>query len=112
MKKILLASSALVLVGGVAFAESTVTTTGSAELGIFGGEVGSTDVEPQFHTDINIDFAASATTDGGVEFGAEIGLEEAQGGVATTIEDDFTVFLSSSFGNLTAGDTDGAFDWA
>lgn len=109
MKKILLASSALVFVGGFAYADATVT--GSAELGIFGGE-DALDAETQYHSDINVDFALDGETDGGVAFGAEIGLEEAQDGVATTAEDDFTVFLSSDFGTLTMGDTDGGFDWA
>lgn len=114
MKKILLMSSALVLVGGAAFAE--VSLSGAAEMGIVGGDASTdtaeTEFKDQFWTDIEVDFALSGETDGGVTFGAEIGLEEADGGIANTSEDDFTVFVSGDFGTITMGDTDGAFDWA
>ncbi|MFQ6547082.1 porin [Aestuariibius sp. 2305UL40-4] len=123
MKNILLATTALFATAGFAAAE--VSLSGSAEMGIFGGSqfVGvdddadevvdrfvEDDIETQFHTDINVDFTLSGTSDAGLTFGAEIGLEEAEGGVETDVEDDFSVFVSGAFGTLTMGDTDGAFD--
>ncbi|MEM9342464.1 MAG: porin [Pseudomonadota bacterium] len=120
MKKVLLASTALVLSAGIASAQG-VSITGSAEMGFKddgtfeGTSVAGTapqDSGVEFHTDINVDFMMSGETDGGLSFGAEIGLEEAAGGVATDVEDDFTVFISGDFGTLTMGDTDGALDWA
>lgn len=124
MKKILLASSALVLVGGAAFAE--VTLTGSAEMGIYGGSteldgrslpasvVTTSDDDAQFWSDMDVDFNLSGATDGGVEFGANIDLDDvADGdGIGATGDSDFAVFVSGDFGTITLGDTDGAFDWA
>lgn len=123
MKKILLASSALVLVGGAAFAE--VTLSGSAEMGIYGVEIDntaadpaepfdSTDVDAQFWTDMDVTFTLSGETETGVSFGAAIDLDDAteNGGIFETADSDFAVFVSGDFGTVTMGDTDGAFDWA
>lgn len=126
MKKILLASSALVLVGGAAFAE--VTLSGSAEMGIFGGStefdgnslpgsvVATSDDDPQFFTDMDVDFNLSGETDGGIVFGANIDLDDATDGnnnLGNPDRDgDFAIFVSGDFGTFTMGDTDGAFDWA
>jgi outer membrane protein OmpU len=113
MKRIILTTTALVATAGVAAAE--VTLTGSAEMGIFGGDgaVGATafDVETQFHTDIDVTFTLSGETDNGLTFGATIDLDE-EGGFAATNGGPEAVFLSGNFGTITMGDTDGAFDWA
>lgn len=111
MKKILLATTALVATAG--FAAADVAISGSAEMGIkqeaqkTGG-----DKRSEFHTDISVSFKMSGESDNGISFGAKIGLEEAQDGVATDVEDDFTVFVSAGAAKLTMGDTDGAFDKA
>ncbi|MGB0904051.1 MAG: porin, partial [Mangrovicoccus sp.] len=122
MKKILLASSALVLVGGAAFAE--VTLKGSAEFGIFGGsyndlplpdgsgDIVSEDIPAQFHTDMDVDFILSGETDGGVTFGADIDLDEVANGIPSASGVKALVFVSGDFGTISGGDTDGAFDWA
>jgi outer membrane protein OmpU len=106
MKKVLFATTALVATAGVAAAD--VSLSGSAEMGI--KDSSTTDIE--FHTDIAITFTLSGQTDNGLSFGASVGLEEAQGGIETDIEDDFSVFMSGDFGTITMGDTDGALDWA
>ncbi len=110
MKNILLATTALFATAGFAAAE--VSLSGSAEMGLFATDTNIDDADDdlQFHTDINVDFTLSGSTDTGLTFGAEIGLEEAEGGVATRTEDDFSVFVSGAFGTLTMGDTDGAYD--
>lgn len=120
MKKILLASSALVLVGGAAFAETSVTLSGSAEMGFYGGEFNnnveneSTTIDAQFWSDMDVTFTLSGETDSGVTFGAAIDLDDVaeNGGIGSTTDQDFAVFIQGDFGTVTLGDTDGAFDWA
>ncbi len=106
MKKILLASTALVASAGFAAAE--VSISGSAEMGIFnsdsfnGATVGvvtsaggavttvttltstavttldasATEGDTQFFTDIDVTFKMSGETDSGISFGASIDLDE------------------------------------
>jgi outer membrane protein OmpU len=106
MKKVLFATSALVASAG--FAAADVSLSGSAEMGITGGD-GAT--ETQFHQDIEVTFTMSGTTDNGLTFGASIQLDEA---AWTTHTDDggTSVFISGNMGTLTMGDTNGALDWA
>ncbi|WJY22353.1 porin [Fontisubflavum oceani] len=125
MKKVLLATTALVLSTGLAAAQG-VTLSGSAEMGIVGGDrdadgdpvngaLPSTD-EVQFFQDLDVTFTMSGTTDNGLTFGASIDLDEGGDGSAASDNnyDDggATVFLSGNFGTITMGDTDGALDWA
>jgi len=84
-----------------------ITLKGAAEMGIAGGN----DTSARFHTDIGLEFVMQGSTDGGVEFGTTVELADGDsssrdehGGIA--------VHLKGPFGNLTLGDTDGAFDWA
>ncbi|WP_168732992.1 porin [Aliigemmobacter aestuarii] len=112
MKKILLASTALVGFAGAAAAE--VSLSGYAEMGIAGGDA----VETQFWNEIDVTFTLSGETDGGLQFGATIDLDEVTN--AGNVAGDFdardggpdSVFISGSFGKVTLGDTDGAYDWA
>lgn len=109
MKKVLLASTALVGFAGAAAAE--VSLSGYAEMGVFGG----TGIETQFHTDVAITFNMSGTTDNGLEFGAKIQLDDTNGSSSvngTPAFDDEAVWVSGSFGKVTLGETDGAYDWA
>ncbi|MEL6801921.1 MAG: porin [Pseudomonadota bacterium] len=109
MKKVLLASTALVVSAGIASAD--VSLSGFAELGII-----DDDTETQFHTDIDVTFTMSGETDGGLTFGASIDLDESDGdpsaAFGNTDEGGETLFISGSFGTLTMGDTDGALDRA
>ena len=105
MKKVLFATTALVAFSGAAAAE--VSLSGYAEMGIAGGDT----IETQFHTDIDVTFKLSGTTDNGLEFGATIDLDE-EGGFAANNGGPESVFIKGAFGNLTMGDTDGALDWA
>ena len=109
MKKVLLASTALVASAGIAAAD--VSLSGSAELGLI-----DDDTETQFHTDIDVTFTMSGETDGGLTFGASIDLDESDGdpsaAFGNTGQGGETLFISGSFGTLTMGDTDGALDRA
>ncbi|CAM5314434.1 porin [Frigidibacter albus] len=108
MKKLLLASTALIGFAGVAAAE--VAIEGTAEMGFTGGDL----KETQFHNSYTINFKMSGETDTGLSFGATYRLdadgssEENQNPVG----DNGTVWISGAFGKLTLGDTNGALDWA
>ena len=104
MKKLLLATT--MLAGTAGFAAAEVAVSGYAEMGIWSDSAG----DIAFWQDVEVTFTMSGTTDGGLEFGAAIDLDE--GNVALNDDSGTTVYISGSFGKLTMGDTDGAIDWA
>lgn len=107
MKKVLFATTALVASVSVASAE--VALSGSAEIGVRGG-----DGEPEsFFTDIDVTFTLSGETDNGLTFGATIDLDESveSDAFADDVQGGETIFITGQFGTLTLGDTDGALDW-
>lgn len=104
MKKILLATT--MLAGTAGFAAAEVTVKGEAEMGIWSNSAG----DVAFWQDVEVKFSMSGTTDGGLEFGANIDLDE--GDVALNDDSGTAVYISGTFGKLTLGDTDGALDWA
>ena len=110
MKKLLISTTALVAVAGIAHAE--VTLTGTAEAGITQGT--SKDSTLGYHSDMDVNFRGVGTTDSGFQFGATIDLDEAASlgnSDYDTRNNPASVFISSTgFGTLTMGDTDGAFD--
>jgi outer membrane protein OmpU len=108
MKKLLLASTALVLSAGVAAAE--VRVGGDGRMGIVQAfDNPDTAVNENdslaFTSRIRISFAASGQTDGGLTFGGSIRADNAAGGSAGTAG---SVFISGAFGRLTMGDVSGA----
>jgi len=106
MKKLLIASTALVATAGMAAAD--ITMSGYAEIGMrdAGGAVGM-----EMHSDMDIGFKLSGASDNGLTFGASIDLDEVSNGVAST-GGPHAVHVSGAFGTLTMGDTDGALDKA
>ena len=107
MKKVLFATTALIATAG--FANADVSLSGSAEMGLVGGDAAG--AVTQFHQDIEVTFSLSGETDNGLSFGASIQLDEAAW--TSTADDGGTaVFISGAMGTLTLGDTDGGFDWA
>ena len=122
MKKILLATSALVATVGFASAQG-VSVSGTAQMGVLGGDWvddNANDTSYEFHTDIDVTFTMSGQTDTGLTFGASIDLDESDGdgteGASAAFENRAQggeeIFISGAFGTLTMGDTDGALDWA
>ncbi|WP_417524369.1 porin [Marinovum sp.] len=124
MKNILFATTALVATATFASAEvtgsgpGTVNITGWAEMGVIGGNTltqngagfwSETEMEPQFHTDVDVSFAMSGTADNGLTFGATVDLDE-NGAFGNTTQGGETIFVSAGGATLTMGDTDGAFD--
>ena len=130
MKRVLLASTALCLGAGTAAAQDmmmdgpSLALSGSAEMGV----AGSKDDEARFHTDIDVTFKATGTTDAGVTWSADVDLDEVSDDTntnskgetvdAATQDDDddggVTVSISQpqGFGTITMGDTAGAIAWA
>ena len=106
MKKLLIASTALVATAGMAAAE--VSLSGYAEMGIADLN-GAGGVE--FFNDIDVTFNLSGETDNGLTFGATIDLDEVSNGISNSANPS-AVWVRGAFGNLTLGDTDGAQDWA
>ncbi|WP_292292806.1 porin [Marivita sp.] len=108
MKTLLLASTALVATAGIAAAE--VSISGYAEIGVIGGDRWGD--EAQFHTDVDVFFAMTGESDGGLAFGATVDLDEVAGGLPNTDDNGATWFLSYGAMRLDMGDTDGAYDAA
>ena len=104
MKKLLIASTALSLAGGAAFAEMAITVSGDAELGVdYDSEASGGTSKHEFKHEVGIDFTASGTTDGGLSFGGSAGFDTGDTEVNTG-----SVHVSGSFGKLTIGDNDAA----
>jgi len=106
MKKLLIASTALVATAGIAAADMSMS--GYAEIGMRDG--GST-VGLEMHSDMDIGFKLSGASDNGLTFGASIDLDEVSGGINSTGGSQ-AINVSGAFGKLTMGDTDGALDKA
>ena len=121
MKKVLFATTALIATAGVAAAD--VTLSGSAEMGLFGGDTLNTTAvgtygartlrATQMHTDIDVTFSMSGETDNGLSFGASIDLDESDDADAfgANTQGGETIFIRGDFGTITMGDTDGGYDW-
>lgn len=129
MKKVLLATTSLVMTAGWAMADVTnknsdlgasISLQGYASMGIIGtgdtDELTSVDDDTvSFASDIDLKFVMTGQTDGGLEFGAQVDLDETD---STSLwespwtEGGETIYIRGAFGTLTMGDTDGAFDWA
>ncbi|MBK5947109.1 porin [Rhodobacter veldkampii DSM 11550] len=116
MKKILLASTALVMTAGIAAAE--IKLSGSAEMGIVGGGNDNinfaTDGETQFHNDLTLSVEATGETDTGLSFGVSFDFSKEDEGNenGNIVLDNEAAFISGAYGTLTLGEIDGAMDWA
>ncbi|MEE2944015.1 MAG: porin [Pseudomonadota bacterium] len=108
MKKVLFASTALVMTAGVAAAE--IAVTGGANMGIkYDGATDSTTVD----NEIDFNIVGSGETDSGVSFGASVDLDaDASNETFTTGggASDPEVFVAYNGLKLTVGGVDGATD--
>ena len=102
MKRTLLASTALVAMSGVAFANDNISLGGSAEMGVSTDDNG----DAKMHMDADVSFTMAASTDAGLSFGTALNFDDNAG------ENKYAIHVSGDFGKVTMGDTDGAFDWA
>ena len=99
MKRVFLASTALMLTAGLAAAE--VSVGGDGRMGVKSLDGG--DVE--FSSRVRVSFSASGESDNGLSFGGSIRADNANGG-ASGMSGSFSV--SGAFGTLAMGDTDTA----
>jgi len=101
MKKLLLASTALVMTAGVAAAE--VALSGDARMGfVYDGN------DVMMTSRARVTFTMSGETDGGMAFGASFRADQAAAAAGNTRMTGGTVFISGEFGKLTFGDTSSA----
>jgi outer membrane protein OmpU len=128
MKKILLASTALIASAGMAAAQAEVVIGGDGYMGVaYGAYDGdgiftttdtSADVrvidgenvnvsEYSFIYDLDVDFSVSGTTDSGLTFGAAGDFDDLAAGQGARGWDN-SIFISGDFGTITMGDTNGA----
>ncbi len=111
MKKVLLATTALVVSAGFAHAE--INFSGSANAGFKYNE-GNTGDELTLHYELDFGISGATMTDSGLSVGASIDLDaeidSATGDANTNDVKDPEVFISGSFGTLTVGDVDVATD--
>ena len=98
MKKILLATTALVATTGFAAAE--LSWSGSANVGMKYSDNGTTTV----HEEIDLGVAASGETDGGIGWAIEMGLDSTSSDSANSqAADGGSVALSGDFGTIKVG---------
>lgn len=104
MKKLLLATSALTLMAGVAAAQG-IELSGSARMGLlYNGE------DVNFTSRVRIQFTASGESDTGLAFGFSVRADQAnaaQDGMGAG-----SLFVSGAFGKLSMGDVVGAAEAA
>lgn len=95
MKKVLFATTALVMTAGVAAAE--VAVSGNGRMGVY-----YNGADWNFHSRARVEFTLSGQTDGGLDFGASFRADNAAaaaGGAAGSI------YISGAFGKIEMGDT-------
>ncbi|WP_380055739.1 porin [Falsihalocynthiibacter sp. SS001] len=112
MKKLLIATTALVATAGAAAADISISGDGRMGL-VYGPELQydpatdtfSVENETRMSSRLRIAFSASGETDTGLAFGGSVRADNAGGGAAGTAG---SVFISGAFGKLSMGDVDGA----
>jgi len=103
MKKILLASTALVATTGFAAAE--MSWSGSANMGIKYSDNGTTTL----HEEIDLGMSATGETDGGIGWKVEMGVDSnVSDSAATEAVDGGSVSISGDFGTIRMGNVDNA----
>ncbi|MDE0523895.1 MAG: porin [Boseongicola sp.] len=99
MKRVLLASTALVMSAGIAAAE--VAVGGDGRMGVQSTDGG----DVKFSSRVRISFTASGETDNGLTFGGSIRADNASGGSGGTAG---SVHVAGAFGKVAMGDVDSA----
>jgi len=98
MKKILLASTALVATTGFAMAD--ISWSGSANMGLKYSDNGTTTL----HTETDLGMSATGETDGGIAWSIEMGLDSSTSDTAVTkTVDAGSVKISGDFGTIRMG---------
>lgn len=105
MKKLLLASTALVLSAGIAAAQG-VSLSGDARMGVDYDDSRAT--EWLFTSRARVTFNLSGQTDTGLSFGASFRADNAPGAAGNNAMNAGNVFISGAFGRIRMGDVAGA----
>ena len=109
MKKILFASTALILSAGVASANNNISFSGDARMGVV---YNSANVAPvsktQFSARARMTIRMQRTTDSGLTVGATFRVDQGGAAIGNTSMSGGNVFISGDFGRLTMGDIAGA----
>ena len=106
MRKVLLATTAIVAVAGVAQAE--VSVSGSYEFGYVSVSDDRTSDNDDMYNDHEIKFSFSNTTDSGLSFGAASELEGDADTTNGAVMDESSMYVSGDFGKIEMGQNDGA----
>lgn len=101
MKKVLLASTALVMSAGIAAAD--VSVGGDGRMGVIVSEGD----DAAFTSRIRISFSASGETDAGLAFGGSVRVDNYEDDQATNGTEG-SVFVEGTFGKISMGDVSGA----
>ncbi len=106
MRRVLLATTALGLGAGMAFAQDammdmgpSITLSGDGRMGI----ISDSDDDLRFSSRVRVTFTAAATLDSGLSAGGSIRADNASGGASGTAGN---VYLAGPFGRLSMGDVD------
>jgi len=108
MKKILIATTALVATAGVA-AAADVSLSGTARMGLQFNDATGNVTNVKLHTRVRARITATGETDGGLGWGATTRVQVTNGSTSETVNST-RLWLSGSWGKLTVGDTDPAAD--
>ncbi|HYD30565.1 MAG TPA: porin [Azospirillaceae bacterium] len=114
MKKILLASTAIIglgfFAGSALAAESKVTVGGSVDFqaGFFDDEADATGNDRDFRNNTEVHVKADIKADNGLEYGASIEIESNSGAANSALDyDEAYLYVQGSWGRIEAGDQDG-----
>lgn len=111
MKKLLLASTALVMSAGVAAAD--VALSGDGRMGIVYNNQSTASSKLSFNSRVRVMFTLSGETDGGLAFGGRFRAHTAVDAASSNMGmNGATIFIAGDFGRLTMGDTVGAVQGA
>ena len=92
MRKVLLASTALVALGSVSAMATDITISGSTELVLDMGDSATADDETTFAAEHDIAITFSNTTDSGITMSMNYGLHDDDGTGSWTTYDDLNYF--------------------
>jgi len=99
MRKILLASTALVAMTSVSAMAADITISGSTSFVYANDDKLTTDAS-SLQTEMDVTIAFSATTDSGITTTMAMGFDEDNGGVGATAHDDANATISGDFGAI------------
>ena len=109
MKKLLFASTALVMSAGVAAANDNISFSGDARMGVtYDSLRAAPTAKTQWSARARMTIRMTRTTDSGLQVGATFRVDNAGAAIGNTAMSDGSVFIAGDFGRLTMGNIAGA----